>query len=202
MTNCEFNLQIAGCGPWVGFTSTTYYTAYLKDKQVIFAKIWQQILPINGKTWYNSRDSGETPVSRHWGQAFGFAHQRAGGGLLMSTVRGASSRNRLVAAAGIVVVLVTVVFTAVLLPDRTLAQAGEPDQAEPGPVRMSPVPPPPPAIQLNPPAATPEPGAVQASAGPPVGGSDLEVVQFRAQASLRRGESAPVAAAEKSASEV
>jgi hypothetical protein len=102
----------------------------------------------------------------------------------MSTVGSASSRNRLVAAAGIVGVLVAIVFTTVLLPDRTLAQAGEPDQVEPGPVRTSPAPPPPPAIQLNPPAATPEPGEFEASAGPPAGGSDLEIVRFQPEVQL------------------
>ena len=56
----------------------------------------------------------------------------------MSTVRSASNRNRLVAVASIVVALVTIVVTAaLLLPDRTLAQAGEPDQAEKMPYRVS-----------------------------------------------------------------
>ena len=118
----------------------------------------------------------------------------------MITVRSVSGHNRLVVAASIVVVLITIVVTAALfLPDRTLAQAGEPDQAEPGPVRTSPAPPPPPALQLNPPTATPEPGAVEASAGPSIGSSDLEVVRFRPQVSLRQGESPPVVAAEKPA---
>jgi len=103
----------------------------------------------------------------------------------MITVRNASGRNRLVVVASIVVVLITIVVTAALfLPDRTLAQAGEPDQAEPGPVRTSPAPPPPPALQLNPPTATPEPGAVEASAGPPAGGSDLEIVRFQPEVQL------------------
>jgi hypothetical protein len=121
----------------------------------------------------------------------------------MITVRSASGHNCLAVVASIAVVLITIIVTAaLLLPDRTLAQAEEPDQAEPGPVRTSPAPPPPPALQLNPPTTPPEPGEFEASAGPPAGGSDLEVVRFRPQVSLRRGESPPVATAEKSASEV
>jgi len=53
---------------------------------------------------------------------------------------------------------------------------------------------------LNPPTVTPEPGAVEASADPPVGSSGLEAVQFSPDISLRRGESPPITAAEKPAS--
>ena len=116
----------------------------------------------------------------------------------MGTTSSPSNRGRLVAAAGISLGLaIIVVVSALLTPGRTLAQSTGPHQTNPGPARTTLPPPPPPAIQLNPPAATPEPGAVEASAGPSIGSSDLKVVRFRPQVSLRRGESPPVVAAEK-----
>jgi hypothetical protein len=118
----------------------------------------------------------------------------------MITILSPFNRNRLVAAVSIVAVLTVIIAaTAFLPPGRTLAQAGEPDRAEPGLVSTSQPPSPPPALQLNPPAATPEPGAVEASSGPPVGSSDLEIVQFRPDTSLVRGEVPPSTAAEKPA---
>ena len=107
----------------------------------------------------------------------------------MTTVRSSSNRNRLVAAAGTVLVLAIIVIASALLSPRTSrAQGGAPDQSEPGPAPTSPLPPPPPALQLNPPTPTPETGASQATAGAQGGGSDLEVVRFRPDITLRRGE--------------
>jgi hypothetical protein len=117
----------------------------------------------------------------------------------MATVR--NPFKHLVLALSIVVVLSALACaTALLLPDSTLAQAGEPRWAKPDlqPTAVPPSPPPP--LHLNPPSATPEPGAVKPSSGVEVGRSDLEVVRFRPDTVLRLGESLPVIAAEKPAS--
>ena len=107
----------------------------------------------------------------------------------MATIGSASKYNHFVVAAGIgVTLIIVVVAAALLLPGRTLAQAGGPDQAGAAPARTSP-PPPPPALHLNPPTATPEPGAVQAGAGTLAGDNDLEVVRFRPQVRIRLGQS-------------
>jgi hypothetical protein len=117
----------------------------------------------------------------------------------MVTFRRSSNRNRLVAASGIVTVVVAILVVAALLaPGGALARADEPDQVKPSPIQTSSPPPPPPALQLNPPTATPEPGAAGASGYAQAGNSDLEAIRFRPQFSLRRGESLPVVAAEKS----
>ena len=52
---------------------------------------------------------------------------------------------------------------------------------------------------MNPPTATPEPGAVQTGAGKLAGGSDLEVIPFRPSITLRRGEAPRITVAEKPA---
>jgi hypothetical protein len=94
--------------------------------------------------------------------------------------------KHLVLAVSIVVVLTAVACaTVLLLPESTLAQAGEPRRAEPDLLPTAVPPPAPPPLQLNPPSATPEPGAVKPSSGPQVGRSDLEVVQFRPDTVLR-----------------
>ena len=93
----------------------------------------------------------------------------------MSAIENAAHRRRLFAAAGMTLVLVIIAtIAALLLPHGSMAQAGGP-----GPSPSSPRP-----LQLNPPAATPEPGAAQTSIGPPGGGSDLEAVRFQPQVQL------------------
>jgi hypothetical protein len=119
----------------------------------------------------------------------------------MTTFRRSSNHDRLVATGGIVTAVVAILVVAALLaPGGALARADEPDQAGPSPVQASSPPPPPPALQLNPPTATPEPGAANTSASTQGGNSDLEAIRFRPKVSLQRGESTPVAAAEKPAS--
>lgn len=116
----------------------------------------------------------------------------------MITISSPFNRMRFVAAVSVAIVLTTIIVAAALLsPDRSLAQTGGPDQAKPDPVRTSLPPSPPPALQLNPPTATPEPGAIQASPSRQAGNSNLEVVRFRPDISLRRGESPLSIAAEK-----
>jgi len=114
--------------------------------------------------------------------------------------------RRLIAAASIAFVLVTLAVVGTLLtPEDSLARSDGPDQvrsdlAQLGtPAHLPPSPPPP--LQLNPPTltATPEQGESQARSEGQDSGNDLEVVRFRPDVSLRRGESLPVAAAEKSA---
>jgi len=108
-------------------------------------------------------------------------------------------RNRLIVAAGIGVLILIVVAAALVLPARTLAQAGEFDRAQAGVAQAGTPPPPPPPLHLNPATPTPEPGAVQASASPQAGSSDLEVIPFRPHITLRRGEAPHVATAQKAA---
>ena len=118
----------------------------------------------------------------------------------MMSFNSPSSRSRLIAAASIVVVLsAIIVATTLLTPKQTLAQDGGIHRAKPGTIPTEPPPSPPPALQLNPPTATPEPGAVQANSGGQAGNSDLEVIRFRPDVSLRRGESPLSTAAEKPA---
>ena len=82
----------------------------------------------------------------------------------MATVR--NPFKHLVLAVSVVVVLTAVTCaTVLLLPESTLAQAGEPGRAEPDLLPTAVLPPPPPPLQLNPPAATPEPGAVKPDSG-------------------------------------
>jgi hypothetical protein len=103
----------------------------------------------------------------------------------MNTV--SNPRNRLLVFAGIVAVSLVAVLATIALPhDKSLAQASEPDQAAPRLLQIDP-PPAPPAHKLDEPAATPEPGAVQASVASRVT-SDLEAVRFRPDTTMRRGE--------------
>lgn len=99
-----------------------------------------------------------------------------------------SPLNRLVAAAGVVAILAIVVTAIVLLPGSALAQAAGPEQTTPQPQQTGTPLPPPPALQINPPAATPEPGVVEATSGAQAGSSDLEAVRFRPQVRLTRGQ--------------
>ena len=92
----------------------------------------------------------------------------------MISVNNLSDRSRLAAAASACAVSIAIIAaTALLLPGRTLAQAGGDNWAEPDLAQTSPPPPPPPALQLNPPTATPEPGAIQASPGGQAGIIDI-----------------------------
>jgi len=110
-----------------------------------------------------------------------------------------SRRNRLVAAAAIGILSLIVVAAALVLPARTLAQAGEFDRAQAGLAQAGTPPSPPPPLHLNPATPTPEPGALQAGASPQAGSSDLEVIPFRPHITLRRGEAPHVATAQKAA---
>jgi len=116
----------------------------------------------------------------------------------MSTTGSLSNRERLIVVAGIVLILaiVTIASTS-LVPGKALAQPAETNHASSLLARTSTPPPPPPAMQLNPPAGTPEPGTVDAGAEATAGGGDIEVLRFRPQVSLRRGESPPIVASEK-----
>jgi hypothetical protein len=104
----------------------------------------------------------------------------------MNTTR--NSSHRFVVMAVVTVLMAAVLAVVLLSPGRSAAQASAPRQAEPRLPQSDPPPSPPPALNSNRPAATPDPDAVQASAAARVE-SDLEVVRFRPDATLRRGES-------------
>ncbi len=99
-------------------------------------------------------------------------------------ITASSPCGRRVALAAVLTLLIAIVLAAILLlPDRSLAQAGEPDQAERNSSPAGPVPPPP----LNPPIQTPEPG--QAMAAPAIGkvDADVEAIRFQPRVRLERG---------------
>jgi hypothetical protein len=85
---------------------------------------------------------------------------------------------------GIVAVLMIVVTAILLLPGSALARADEPPQAAPRLQQAGPPLPPPPPLQITPPIATPEPGAVEAGAGAQAGSSDVEIIQFQPKVQL------------------
>jgi len=114
-----------------------------------------------------------------------------------------SSPHRLVIAASIVLTLTVIALAGALIaPDTTLAQSKGHERPNPDLVRTIRPPQPHIALRLNPTIATPEPGTAEVEAAPPAGDSDLEVVRFRPNATLRRGESLLATGDEKPADTV
>ncbi len=103
----------------------------------------------------------------------------------------------------VLVLALTIALIAVMmLPNDTLAQRPPPSWDEPAlSLRATPLSAPSP-LQVNPPAATLEPGNSSASTTPPDGSVDLDVVRFRPDITLQRGEFLPAASVEKPAGAV
>jgi len=99
------------------------------------------------------------------------------------------SFNRRVVAAGIVAALAVMLIAILLLPGSALAQGDGPEQSTPQLPQVDP-PSPPAPLQINPPRATPEPGAAEAGSGTQGASSQVEAVKFRPQVRLVRGQGA------------